>query len=380
VAGSSQRNCILYYQHSNAARRSGQTQRTTLMYALDRLQYHGLYDVYDVQGYGNTNNQLGGRATLAQASGYALIIEDDGRSNLSPNIPDGSDLASQKINQAQWYRSYLAQGLTSLHQTASLWLVGENTAYEKPTNPLFATDFGLTAIANDQSMGVNPEIAGVAFAGTWDGCTMAFAGDRFTLNGGCPNPRAYDGAAASGTAVVTHKYKADVTLGAGAVIMNKNAALHWNTVWCGFGMFDIRNAAGLPTAPDPLIKLTAKILSCLLPSECRRLSGPLSGAGGDDPDAIPPVSELFQNTPNPFNPTTTIRFDLAREGHVTLRIYDVAGHVVKTLIDAPLAPGRNLGAAWSGLTESGARAPSGVYFYRLATEDYAATKKMVLMK
>ena len=92
VAGSSQRNCILYNQHTNSARHSGETNRTAFMYALDRLGYRGCYDVYDHTGYGNTNNQLGGRATNAQCGGYALIIEDDGRSSLMPNMTDGSNL------------------------------------------------------------------------------------------------------------------------------------------------------------------------------------------------------------------------------------------------------------------------------------------------
>jgi flagellar hook assembly protein FlgD len=89
---------------------------------------------------------------------------------------------------------------------------------------------------------------------------------------------------------------------------------------------------------------------------------------------------VYQNTPNPFNPTTTIRFDLAHEGHVELRIYDVAGRVVKTLVNGKMSPGRNLGVGWSGQSDTGARVPSGIYFYQLVTDDITATKKMVLMK
>ena len=106
------------------------------MYTLDRLGYRGQYDVYDHQGFGITNNHLGGRANVAQASGYALVIQDDGRSSLSPNMPDGSDFRSKKVNQTLWYRNYLAQGAGGLVGTASLWLIGENTAFETSTNPL----------------------------------------------------------------------------------------------------------------------------------------------------------------------------------------------------------------------------------------------------
>ena len=380
VAGSSQRNCILYNQHTNSARHSGETNRTAFMYALDRLGYRGCYDVYDHTGYGNTNNQLGSRATNAQCGGYALIIEDDFRSSLIPNIPDGSSLDDQKVRQVQWYQTYLAQGLTSRAGTATFWLIGENTAADQATSPLMTNELGLTTISNDQALAVSPEVAGVGSATTWDNCTMSFAGDLFTLAGGCPNIRAYDAAAAAGSAVVTHRYKVGTVTGSGAIVMNKNAVLHWNTVWMGFGWNDIRNPGGAPALPDKSIQLLQKILACVLPENCRKTPNVTENGGGDPTNALPRVSALHQNVPNPFNPTTTIRFDLAREGHVELRIYDVAGRRVKTLMDGSLAAGWNIGIPWSGLDEAGARVPSGVYFYQLVTDDLTATKKMVLMK
>ena len=135
----------------------------------------------------------------------------------------------------------------------------------------------------------------------------------------------------------------------------------------------------MPTNPDPAVLLVQKILGCVLPQDCRRSPG-ISDAGGDETAALPRVSALHQNSPNPFNPTTTIRFDLACEGHVELRVYDVAGHVVKTLVNGSLAAGWNVGIPWTGLDDAGTRVPSGVYFYRLVTADLTATKKMVLMK
>jgi hypothetical protein len=83
LAGSSQSTCILYVQQHATRRRSSDANRTAFMYTLDHLGYRGQYDVYDVQGYGGTNNQLGGRATVDQCIGYALIVQDNGR-GLSP--------------------------------------------------------------------------------------------------------------------------------------------------------------------------------------------------------------------------------------------------------------------------------------------------------
>ena len=168
--------------------------------------------------------------------------------------------------------------------------------------------------------------------------------------------------------------------GSGAIVMNKNAVLHWNTVWMGFGWNDIRNPGGAPALPDKSIQLMQKILALRAAGDLQEDAECHGHGGGDPTNALPRVSALHQNVPNPFNPTTTIRFDLAREGHVELRIYDVAGRVVKTLVNGSLAPGWNIAIPWSGLDEAGARVSSGVYFYQLMTEDFSATKKMLLMK
>ena len=113
IANSSQKNCILYYNHLNSRRRSGDANRTSFMQTLDQLGYKGCYDVYDHMGLGNTNNHLGGRATVAQATGYALIIYDRGNAGISTNLPDGIDLDGAKIDQAGWFQGYLGQGTIS---------------------------------------------------------------------------------------------------------------------------------------------------------------------------------------------------------------------------------------------------------------------------
>src|SRR5262249_7952274 len=169
-----------------------------------------------------------------------------GRSNRPATIPDGSNSDSEKINQTQWYRDYLSQGLTGLAGTATLWVLGESTAFEKASNPLFTTDIGLATIVADQGVATNPDVRGQTSFTFWNqpGNPANFVGDNFSLNGGCPTVRNYDGAAAAGGAVTTHKYATGTTVGTGAVIMNKNAALKWNTIWSGFGWFDVRDPFG----------------------------------------------------------------------------------------------------------------------------------------
>jgi flagellar hook assembly protein FlgD len=91
------------------------------------------------------------------------------------------------------------------------------------------------------------------------------------------------------------------------------------------------------------------------------------------------VSALHPNVPNPFNPTTTIAFDLASAGRVQLRIYDVTGKLVRTLVDESRPAGRYT-ETWTGIDVVGARVASGVYFYRLDAMGFASTRKMVLLQ
>ncbi len=89
---------------------------------------------------------------------------------------------------------------------------------------------------------------------------------------------------------------------------------------------------------------------------------------------------LRQNAPNPFNPETTIRYDVpAGGGHVTIEIYDVAGRLVRTLVDEPKAEGEK-SVEWDGRDGSGNQMATGVYFYRMAAPGVEASRKMLLLK
>lgn len=88
----------------------------------------------------------------------------------------------------------------------------------------------------------------------------------------------------------------------------------------------------------------------------------------------PSVFSLGQNYPNPFNPTTQIDYNVPESSHVTLRVYDVLGREVATLVN-----GEKTAGSYEA-TFNGERLPSGVYFYTLKAGSYAATKKMTLLK
>ncbi len=89
--------------------------------------------------------------------------------------------------------------------------------------------------------------------------------------------------------------------------------------------------------------------------------------------------ELFQNYPNPFNPSTVIKFDLPRSEKVSLKIYDVTGREVATLIDDELSVGHHI-VQWNGKNTAQQPVASGIYYYRLQTQNFTKTNKMVLIK
>ena len=103
------------------------------------------------------------------------------------------------------------------------------------------------------------------------------------------------------------------------------------------------------------------------------------GATGVETPSQVHRTQLFAAIPNPFNPRTAIRFELEHATHATLRVFDVAGRLVNTLVDE----WRNSGlgeAIWQGKDSSGKQVASGVYLYQLHAGDFVETKRMVLLK
>jgi hypothetical protein len=106
------------------------------------------------------------------------------------------------------------------------------------------------------------------------------------------------------------------------------------------------------------------------------LAGP-RGVSGVVPSAF--VDALHQNSPNPFNPATTITFSLARENNVRLVVHDVRGWTVATLVRDWLPAGPHA-VVWRGIDDVGRRVPSGLYFYSLDVGDFHSVRKMILVK
>lgn len=106
----------------------------------------------------------------------------------------------------------------------------------------------------------------------------------------------------------------------------------------------------------------------------------LSAVGDDAPGAGAAARfALAQNAPNPFNPATVIAFELARPSHVRLEVFDVAGARVAVVADGPLPAGRHA-RTWRGADDAGRAVASGVYFYRLTSDEGVLTRRMLLLR
>ncbi len=103
--------------------------------------------------------------------------------------------------------------------------------------------------------------------------------------------------------------------------------------------------------------------------------GPLVLSKMGDPIAVMPEEfSLRQNHPNPFNPATTISFTMPEESHVKLEIFNITGQKVETLVNGTVSAGVH-SVIWDGTDVA-----SGIYFYRIETDEFIETKKMVLLK
>ncbi len=99
------------------------------------------------------------------------------------------------------------------------------------------------------------------------------------------------------------------------------------------------------------------------------------------PEATPERAPLLaQNHPNPFNPTTSIAFDLPRSVAVDLKIFDVEGRLVCTLIAGQVFEAGRHEVQWNGRDDAGRVLPSGVYLYRLDADGYTRTRRMTHLK
>ena len=152
-------------------------------------------------------------------------------------------------------------------------------------------------------------------------------------------------------------------------VYGPNRVLDTRSAWFGLTFVDC-NDNGVDDVQDIAGGTSADFDGNGVPDECQELS--------DVPEAVASL-QLHPPVPNPFNPMTTIAFDLPAPTRVRLTIHDAAGRLVATVLQADLPAGTHR-EVWQGRTDAGGMAASGVYFVRLETGREARTRKIALLR
>jgi hypothetical protein len=348
-------------------------------FAFEGLGLLDRVDRYDIRGPSSgVGNHPGSRVVDAsqQLNGvYQRIIWNTG--DLYTTFGDGSGSPDKSNDTGMLY-----EFLENLTGTGGVYLNGDDVAdvlssyYSTGATQLrnkYIT-FSLVSPAHDYSrygfgynLGVNPLVVGEPSGFFRDGGEP----DTLVAYGGCPTPNDFDVIAAKGTASLEMSYHGNGTTG-GAIVSDTTTNPLGNTVGfilSGFSFHYIRDARAQGVSARTIHM--ERILNWL-----GNPVGPATGAK----QTPRYTNSLGQNYPNPFNPTTTIAYSIARPGPVSMRVYNVAGQLVRTLVDEVLSPDRVRPIAWSGRNDAGNTVSSGVYFYRLVTPDFTKTRKMVILK
>lgn len=152
------------------------------------------------------------------------------------------------------------------------------------------------------------------------------------------------------------------------------------------GLVDLSGSAVIAAGEGPIISLESKgsnnaaidlVRTVLCDKQARELKVTIEREARLS--TMPARFDLDQNYPNPFNPVTTISYSLPKSQQVRLAIYNVLGQSVRHLVDAN-QPAGSYSIEWDGRDDNQSGVPSGVYFYRISTEGFVESRKMILLK
>ncbi|MHB8078654.1 MAG: FlgD immunoglobulin-like domain containing protein [Candidatus Krumholzibacteriia bacterium] len=339
--------------------------------ALDNLGYRQYvdYDVYCTNGPSSgVGNGLGGRTNEFKMSGYSTMLYC--ASNLGNYTFSNGDFNGDPGNDIAVVGAWMGLGNKNMFAT------GDNIIQDLSASGVNAVSFRDKWFSvNLNSSDVRPLIGGqtspvvspitVAGAPVLSRPYVAFGG----CDGGIND---FDAITPAGSAVRIAEFKSP----SGATGVYPYAAAVYNNVVANtarvvFMPYDLHYIYNISTNPG-VRPVRADILLDVLAFFGQLPGGP---AVGVTPEAV----FAARNYPNPFNPSTKIEFTLPRAGQVELKIYNVRGELVKTLLNENRDAGTQ-SVVWDGRNSTGQSVSSGVYFYSLKAGSYEKMEKMTLVK
>ncbi len=265
----------------------------------------------------------------------------------------GTSWTSKSIGTGDWFYS------VSFIDASKGWVVGSIGTI------LHTTDGG--ASWTSQSSGTWPDLYSVSFTDGNTGTAVGYDGTILrTTNGGALWTMQISGTTTRLFGVSFIDANTGTAVGDGGTILRTtNGGAQWTSQMSGTTQH-IWSVSFTDANTGTAVGWYGTIL--------RTNTGGVTAVEEYESAAIPAGFSLMQNYPNPFNPSTTIRYELPRESYVTLKVYNVLGQEVATLVNEKREAGRY------EVEFDGAMQPSGLYFYRLQVGTYIETKKFLLLK
>jgi hypothetical protein len=336
-------------------------------------------DRYDVNGPASgVSNGPGSRAKNKHLiCAYSTIIWDCGDLDVF-TITDGTS-RSDKSDDCRMLLDWMNG---AVHRTG-LWICGDDVAQdlERLTSVqarILMRDRCGVSLVNPSYFRMTGGIGGGVITPivTGDGNAGIFihsgVPDKFYIFGGCLLINRFDvlDKTAHGEYALRYPDAAGKSRYAGVASSTSNSqGFGTKTMWFGFSYMYIRDDV-MAGAPDRF-ELLRDVLNWLERSVDIE---PTRSSNAAEPLAY----GLANNYPNPFNPSTTIRYTMKERGLVTIKVYDVAGRLVKTLLDEVRDAGEHA-ALWDGTNNRGGTVSSGIYFYEMRAKGFGTTKKMILL-
>ena len=360
---------ILFVNHF-----SGRETSTAIANTLTALGHK--YDTWDVNGpTSGVGNCLGG-SDPADTQYHWPVTNLNALLQYKTIIWHSGDLTTFTITPQD--QAVIQSWIQQSGKDRNFWIAGDDVANElittgKDFNSFLSFTVGATFIRNiwenvPQDT-LRPVVTGVLGSPT--------AGRSFHLAGGCPLISKYDLVNVSGNAQSSGK--------AGVLLRYPNgqpAATRYATKYVSFGTDSARSVLSafsfndIEEGGERLQLMKAIVETYLKNVPCYTATAVPETPAGEAP-AIP--TRLFQNVPNPFNPSTEIQYAVGRRGRVEIDIFNVAGARVRRLVDEVHEAG-TYHVRWDGTDDSGRPLASGAYFYRFRADGKTDSKKLMLLK
>ena len=333
------------------------------------------YDTYYTNGPSSgVGNGLGGRATHLSLVDYDAIVYTSG--DLSVNTIANGDFNNDPSNDVEVLDSWMRLGNKDMYLTGDD-LVSDMIINSGAATTQFVGDWmKVSYIGNDLRPLINNQATPLVKAMIGNG---VFADtDEWVAYGGCGVINTFDAVEADGAsggvalAEFTDPNGASGAYNYSAATTYTDGDTGSRTIYMPYDFMYIYTATSGDKA-NAALPARAVVLEQVLGT---------FGIEGDPLDVTPvlPGLEKFaiRNFPNPFNPTTKIEYTMPKSGHLSLKIYNVRGELVKTLIDDQIETSGHI--MWDGTNDSGAKVSSGVYFSEARTNGQVQVNKMALVK